>query len=535
MPTITPTWVFDDTPIPDPAGRAARMLKFVDLLRHPASEGEDRRPVPHRWQRRIIERIYGPSDANGERQVRTVFAMLPRGARKTTLTAALALGHTIGPAQRPQGQAIVAASTREQAEKGFNEAWGFILADDRLEAATSVATRDHQIRHRKSRSTYTAIAADAKAQHGATPSFVHADELHVWRGFDLWSALRTGASKTAGSLVIVTTTAGQRSEGVCWDLYKYALRVLDDPARDPSFLPIIFQADDKADWLDEGLWHTVNPGLADGFPNLAGLRSEAVEAREIPAMGAGFRQTHLNIWSDGTAAGWIEASTFDEGAKPIDLDSLKDRPCAVGVDVSRSLDMTGIVAAFRDDDGGYTVLAHAILPEATFRKRMQASPEYDWLGWRESGALTVTPGEIISEDVIEACIRDLCGRFDVRRIGFDPKFALRIMGRLQEEGLPVEEIAQKPVLLAPFYMEMQRAMIARRFRHGGSPVLRHAVLNAVPTTFENGLFFLSKKKSGVAIDVAVACGMAVGLASEEAGEPSYFDAEDFDPQLLVLR
>lgn len=511
------------------------MLRFVDMLRHPASEGSDRRPIPHRWQRRIIERIYGPSDEHGERQVRTVFMLLPRGARKTTLCGSLALGATIGPGQRPRGQAIVAASQRSQARDAFDEAVAMLNQDDRLRGATHVTDAKNRIKHHKSGSTYVAISADGDAQHGKTVAFLHADELHVWRGYDLWNALRTGASKTPGSLTIITTTAGERSEGVCWDLYKYALRVLDDPARDPSFLPVIFQADDKADWLDEGLWHTVNPGLSSGFPDLAALRSEAIQAREIPAMAAGFKQTHLNIWSDGTAAGWIEASTFDEGGGPIDLDALQGRPCAVAADCSRSLDMTGIVAAFRDDDGGYTVLAHAILPETTFRKRMQATPEYDWLGWRESGALTVTPGDIIPEEVIEARVRDLCGRFDVRRIGFDPAFALRIMGRLREEGLPVEEIAQRPVILAPFYMEMQRAMIARRFRHGGSPVLRHAVLNATPTTFENGLFFLSKKKSGVAIDVAVACGMAVGLASEEAGEPSYFDAEDFDPQLLVLR
>ncbi len=534
MPTLTPTWASDQSPIPDPHGRAERMLRFVDILRHPASEGEDRRPLPHRWQRRIIERIYGPSDEMGERQVRTVFMLLPRGARKTTLTAALALGHTMGPAQRPRGQVIVAASQRSQAREAFDEAAAMRMQDARLVAASHLTEAKNRIRHERSGSTYVAISADGDAQHGKTVSFLHADELHVWSGYGLWNALRTGASKAASSLTIITTTAGERSQGVCWDLYKYSLRVLADPSRDPSFLPVIFQADEKAEWLDEKLWHAVNPGLSTGFPDLAALRSEAMQAREIPALAAGFRQTHLNIWGDGTASGWIEAAVYDQGAAEIDPDKLMGRRCAIAVDMSRTYDMTGIVAAFGDDDGGYTVLAFAFLPETAFKRRSAAAPEYDWQGWRDSGALTVMPGDIIPEDVIEAKVRELHGLYGAAAIGFDPKFAGRIMGRLHADGLPALECPQTPAHLAPMYVEMQRAMISRRFRHGGAPVLRHAVLNAVPRTFENNLFFLSKTRSSAAIDVAVACGMAVGLTSAPAAEQSYFEADDFDADLLVL-
>ena len=122
MTTLIPNWVFDDTPIPDPHGRAARMLQFADILRHPKADGPDKRPLKSKWQRRIIERIYGPSDESGKRQVKTVFALLPRGARKTTLASVLALGHTIGPEQRPGGQAVSAAADRTQARLAFDEA-----------------------------------------------------------------------------------------------------------------------------------------------------------------------------------------------------------------------------------------------------------------------------------------------------------------------------------------------------------------------------------------------------------------------------
>ena len=531
--TLTPTWAFDDSVIPDPHGRAANMLRFADILRHPKTRGSDPRPLRSRWQRRIIERIYGPSTDDGRRQVSTVFALLPRGARKTTLASVLALGHTIGPEQRPGGQVISAASDRTQARIAFDEAADMVRADPRLLAATRLRDTKNTIVHGRSRSTYVAISAEGDAQHGKTPSFVLADELHVWRGFGLWNALKTGASKTPGSLTVVITTAGEKAEGICHDLFQYALRCHDDPERDPSFLPILFQADAKADWLDETVWHSVNPGLAEGFPDLDELRSEARIARELPQLREGFKQTHLNIWQDGSAAGWIEMAVYDEAGGKFDPEELTGEPCWIGVDLSKSYDLTAIVAVFLDEAGGFRVLTYAFLPETAFRRRCEELPDVPLRQWREDGHLTVIPGDLIDDDVIEGKLRELCDRFDVQEIAFDPKFAAKMMARLIEDDLPAVEVQQRPVIMGPFYSELQKAIIGRRFRHGGHPILRWCVQNAVPIYGDTGLPYISKRKSVQAIDALVAAAMATGRADAAGGQRSAFDKEDFDPNWCV--
>jgi phage terminase large subunit-like protein len=534
MPTLTPHWVSDESIIPDQHGRAARMLAFSDLLRHPKATGDDRRPLPNRWQRRIVEKIYGPSDATGRRQVSTVFILLPRGARKTTLASVLALGHTIGPAQTPGGQVVSAASDRTQARLAYDEAVSMILPDPRLVDATRIRDTKNRIEHKRSRSVYVAIAADGDAQHGKTPSLVLADELHVWRGYTLWNALKTGASKTPGSLTVVITTAGERPEGVCWELCKYAQRVAANPERDPSFLPILFMADEKADWDDEALWHLVNPGLADGFPDLDELRSEAMMARELPRIRQGFKQTHLNIWADGSAANWIEMAIYDEAAAPIDLDELAGRSAWVGVDMSKSYDLTAIEVAFRDDDGGYTVLSFPFIPETAFNRRVKELPDVPWQQWRTDKHLTVIPGDLIDDDVIEAKLRELCEVYDVQEIGFDPKFAGKIMGKLLDDGLPVIEVPQRPLILGPFYTEMQKTIIGRKSRHGGHPVLRWCVANAVPIPGDTGLVYMSKSKSTDAIDCLVGAAMALGRASAGESSISIYATDERPDGLLVL-
>ncbi|MFN3315162.1 MAG: terminase large subunit, partial [Hyphomonas sp.] len=137
-PSTFPEWIYDGSEIPDPFGYGERAVTFLRTLRHPKSI------LPHRafqldpWQERIVRRIYGPRHEDGTRITNTVALMLPRGNRKTSLAAALALLHTIGPERRPGGEAIFAAADRKQAGIGFREAAGIIREDKRLVSAVGI-------------------------------------------------------------------------------------------------------------------------------------------------------------------------------------------------------------------------------------------------------------------------------------------------------------------------------------------------------------------------------------------------------------
>lgn len=509
----TPTWAFDKSKIPDPQKRAARMLRFADLLKHPRSTDPDKRLQLTPWQRRIIERIYGPSDKHGNRLARTVFILLPRGNRKTTLGSVLALAHTIGPEQVIGGQVISAASDRSQARLAFDEAAEMIRLDLVLSKASRIRDTKSRIEHAKSRSVYSAISADGDAQHGKTPALVLADELHVWRGFALWNALRTGLSKTPGSLCVIITTAGEKPEGPCWELYSYARKVASGEVTDPSFLPVLFESDPAALWDDEAEWHRVNPGLAYGFPDLASLRDEARQARELPRMRQAFEQLHLNRWGDGSAAGWVDMAIWDQGGGPIDMEALAGRDCWLGCDLSKSYDLTAIVAAFPDDDGGYTLLTFPFLPADTLRRRAETS-DVPWRRWADERHVDVIPGAVIDEDRIEDKIRELVSTYSVREIAFDPKFAGRLMARLNDDGLPVVEHPQSSLHFTEGITDFQRAIIGRQLRHGEHPVLRWCVANVCPVTTDTGLVRFSKNRSAEAIDCAVAAAMSIGRAAK---------------------
>lgn len=532
MPSTYPTWIFDGSPIDDPFGYGERAVRFLRALKHPNSTAPKHAFQLHDWQERIVRRIYGPRHSDGRRIVETVFWMIPRGNRKTSLAAALALLHTIGPEKVPAGQVIFAASDREQAGLGFKEAANIVRMDKRLVAATRIYDAHNsakKIAYPKFGVELQAISSDGAAQHGKTPSFVLVDEIHVWKGRDLWEALKSGMVKTSGTLMVIATTAGRGNENIGFDQYSYARRVALGEIENPAFLPIIFEADNNNDWHDEALWHRVNPGLRYGFPNLDGLRTAAKEAEHRPAERAAFRQFNLNIWQGHSRDPLFEMATYDACRFPLDLADMEELPCFIGVDLSRSGDLTAVVAAWRHDDGRITVHPWFFVPGDDLKGRSERDG-VPYEQWRDDGLVQVIEGPVIEPEVIEDHIRELCARFDVREIAFDPYDARMTMQHLHDDGLPAVEFRQNITTMGPAIADLERVVNGRALRHAGHPILRHHFDCVVVSRNDTGLARMHKGQKTDHIDGAIAAAMAVSRASMNDNRQSFLamDPDELD-------
>ena len=512
-----PAWIYDDSDIPDPMGYGQRAVDFLRILKHPKSRARNHAFQLPKWQERIVRAIYGPAHPDGRRIVRNVVIMLPRGNRTTSLAAALGLLHLFGPERVNGGRILMAAADQKQAKIAFEEATAICRADKRI--ANALTFRDYQNRllHPKSGSIIEAISSDAGTKHGSTPSVVICDEIHAWgvHGQELWDVLKTGLAKTPGTLNIVITTAGRGQENVAWNVIDYARRVARGDIDDPATLPILLETPRDADWKDEAVWRRVNPGLADGFPDIEGLRQLAREAENRPADREAFKQLHLNQWLDHSADPFVDMSVYDQGAAPIDLEALKGEPCWLAVDLSSNADLTVIVAAWRDGDG-YIVHPWFFCPEENLRRKAD-SDGVPYPLWAEQGFIEPTPGNVVDFRRVEDRIRELCAEFEVREIAFDPHMARNIQNNLLDDGYPAVDMRQGWVTMAPAIAELERAIIAGKFQHGGHPVLRWNFDNVAVETDKALNRSFHKGKSRDRIDGAVASAMAVARASQGEG------------------
>ena len=157
--------------------------------------------------------------------------------------------------------------------------------------------------HRKSGTIYRAISAEAYSKHGFNASRIIYDELHAAPSRELYDVLTTSMGARAQPLVILISTAGYDRHSILWELYSHAQKVKENPALDPTFLPILYEAAPDADWTDERVWHQANPALGD-FRSLEEMRIACARAKEIPAQEMTFRRLYLNQWTE-SAERWI--------------------------------------------------------------------------------------------------------------------------------------------------------------------------------------------------------------------------------------
>lgn len=218
---------------------------------------------------------------------------------------------------------------------------------------------------------------------------------------------------------------------------------------------------------------------------------------------------------------------YDEGAEPVDLDALAGEPCWLAVDLSSNSDLTVIVACWRDGADGYVVWPFYFCPADNLRARAERDG-VPYPTWAESGFITPTPGNVVDFRAVEDTIRDLCARFDVREIAFDPFLARNTLNNLLEDGYPAVEMRQGWVSMAPAIKELERAIIGRRFRHGGNPILRWNFDNVALDLRKTDTPTFHKGKSRDRIDGAVACAMAVARAQAGDGSRSLLDDPNFN-------
>lgn len=531
-----PEWVFDSSPIPDPFGYGERAVEFLHRLRHPASTSPKRAFELHPWQERIVRRIYGPRHPDGSRLVRVVFLMLPRGNRKTSLAAALSLLHLMGPEGTPAGQVLFAACDREQAGIGFREAANIIREDKRLLRAVKIRdtfNSKKQIEFLRNNSTLTALASDAGGAHGLTPTFTLIDEIHAWKGRDLWEAIKSGQAKVSNSLMIIATTAGRGADTLAADQFNYARAVASGGIVNPEFLPIIFGAEDGDDWKDEAIWRRANPGLADGFPSIAGLRSLAKEAEGNPSELFSFKQFNLNIWQANSRNPLFDLDAYNLRKFDDDDVILESLPAFIGVDMSISGDLTSVAIAFRHPDGQITLRNRVFVPSENLKER-ESKDGAPYRRWAEDKRIELCDGPIIDNAQVESHIRELCARFDVRELAFDPALARVVMHNLQADGLPIVTFPQRPLNMGIAAGDLERAVNGRLIRHDGDPVLRSHFENVVVSkNAQSGLIRMHKGKITSRIDAAIASAMAVNRATFSKDTSSRYDDPEVSGLILI--
>ncbi|NMJ41831.1 hypothetical protein GWK16_11305 [Roseomonas sp. JC162] len=273
------------------ATRAERVIRWCEGLTITSGAYAGRKLRLKSWQKDILRRIYAEGPG-GRRPVRTALISMGRKSGKTTLCAALALCHLVGPEAVPRGQVVSAAADRGQAGILYAELRAFALTDPAI--ADRLVFRDFNktVEDVVTGSTFAALSADHRKAHGLSPTVAICDEVAQWRGRELLDALQTGQGAHAEPLLLAISTRSPDPDNPLEEMIRYAAQVDDGTIEDPTFTAAIYSAPLEADPWAEDTWRAANPDADE--VRIADIRVQAMQARRLPSREPAFRAYSLN-------------------------------------------------------------------------------------------------------------------------------------------------------------------------------------------------------------------------------------------------
>lgn len=472
------------------------------------------------WQRKIARRLFGwKNRSDGTRKFRTLFLFIAKKNGKSLFGAGLAL--YLLHADGEQGAEICsAAADKEQAKVLFDVA-KTLNDQDPLLSSLTVSYKNALVAPR-SGSSYKVISADSRTKDGPNWHGILFDELHAQRDRRLYDVLRAGVVARKQPLEIYMTTAGTDTDSIGYQVYRYAKDVAAGLIKDPTFFPVIYEADDQDDWTKEETWKKANPNY--GISVFAEyFKRKVIECSGNPALLASFLRLHCNRWSNDHAK-LISPRTWAKCRSNLTIPDLVGRECWGGQDLASTMDLASIALVFPLDRGWAAIMRYWC-PDETMKKRTEQERER-WYPWLQAGHIRKTPGGRIDYAAIRKEWNDLRKIYNIREIGTDPWNALQLAGQLEnEDKFKVVAVPQTMSHMSDATKEFLACVNDHSFEHFGNPVLGWNAANLVimEDTKENQM--PNKKAAKDKIDgvVAVMIAMARSLRCGKKVQQSVYE------------
>jgi phage terminase large subunit-like protein len=443
----------------------------------------------------------------------------------------------------------LAATTRKQAERCLTHAIRQVKNRDELAQVARIRKLEGFSQIEYGDNHWNVVAADPDSADGVNGHCL-ADELHRWKGFEFFNALKWMLAGQPEGVFAGITTAGSEMQSVCRSLHEKTKAVNSGRQIDEAHYGSIWAASPDDDPHEESTWLKANPSLGrtkDHPLKLSTFRQDYEAAKNEPSQWPAFMQLRLNVWRTAEH-GWLDEACprgladWDSGPternrskrridcyEMFDPDTL-DGEAWLGLDFAAVRDTNAATVAVRRKDGTICIVPHVWMPEREAERQAKRVP---YQSWADDGWLKLTPGDVVDYNVIFKDLLEIVDRFQVSRFYYDPLFQAEwLTQRLEEEsGAERWEFPQRVQDYAPVIREVERMIIGHELRHNGNPIATWQIGNAMAYSNANGDKRLVKQKHGDYRKVDVPQSMLMALKDAVTGldeVPDFYDDNDVE-------
>jgi phage terminase large subunit-like protein len=435
--------------------RANHAIEFVEnFCKHSKGKLGGKPFILELWQKAMIAALFGfIHQIDQTRKYRELLFIVARKNGKSALGSAIALYMLI--ADGESGPEVVSAATKkDQAKIIWSESKRMIKKSPLL--SKRVRTLVAELISDFNDGSFKPLSSDSNTLDGLNVHCSLIDELHAIEDKNLYDVIVDGMSAREQPLNVITTTAGTVREGIFDIKYDEAERIIngyDDPDgyQDERVLPIIYELDERKEWVDPDCWPKANPGLGT-IKSFDQLQTKVKKAQANPLLVKNLLTKDFNI-RETTSEAWLTFEQLDN-RETFDITELKPSYGIAGVDLSSTTDLTAACVIFKVP-GNDTIYAKHMywLPEDLLEKRSHED-KIPYEIWRDMGLLRTTPGNSIHYRFVVDWLVELREEYDLYLswVGYDSWSAKYFVDDLQNHfggEITVPVIQGKRTLSSP--------------------------------------------------------------------------------------
>lgn len=483
---------------------ALQACNFYKMLSHFKGSTAGSEFVLEPWQAFIVWNIFGwKKRSDGFRRFTAADLIVARKNGKTTLAAGVALYCMLLDGE-PGAEIYAGAKDKEQAKIVWEAA--STIAKNSPFLSPLLQFFKKAVTCEETASFFKPLSRDMKNKDGLNPHCAILDERHAWETDELVELIRTGMGARKQPLTFSISTFGMNKDVPYYEDVRIYKQILEGNMKQENQFVMIFALDDGDDWKDEKNWVKANPNLGVSC-YLDYLRDEFTAASNKGGRyEVSFKTKNLNIWVDAPEV-WIRDEMVAACNWQQDEKELEGQECYGGLDFASHVDLVALELYFPEQK---CVKSFFWCPE---EKALSNEDKVDYRLWAQQGFLKTTPGNVIDIDFLVRDILQICRKYYVKNLAFDPYKAYHgLIQGLIKGGLSevLDEFSQSITNMSEPTKQLERMVHGREINFLNNPILRWMFSNVVIFADQNNNIKVHKGQSRNKIDGIAALINAIG-------------------------
>ena len=463
--------------------RANRPIEFIErYCRHSKGEWAGKPVKLELFQKAFIAALFGFIHKETRfRKYRETLFYVARKNGKSVLLSCIALYCLI--ADDEAGAEVYSVATKkDQARIIFDELCNMVRQSPELLKVCK--KRKSDLYFPWTFSKVQPLGKNSDTLDGLNSSLVIMDELHGIKDRNLYEVMKQSQSARRQPLLIMITTAGTVRECIFDDMYKYACDVADGNITDETFLPIMYELDDKKEWLNPLAWEKANPGI-NKIKKLDDIVGKVERAKNSPRDLTGILCKDFNVISSVNTA-WL---TYDDIENPETFNIEDFRGCYAigGADLSITTDLTCATLLLMNKDEKRFVTQMYFLPRDNFEQRVNEEKlPYD--KWHEAGLLRLCNGNTIDYSDVTAWFLEMVERYEIAPawVYYDSYSARYWVEEMTAHGFNMVRCIQGSKTLSLPMQNLGADLKAKKINYNNNPLLKWCISNTGIQEDRNG-------------------------------------------------